>query len=295
MLHKGCHSRSVLKGSKEDDKSASRYASEGFCPSDFMDTLAIEQGSVQCDKLTLSYGQHVAVDSLTGVFPAGSMTAIMGPNGGGKSTLLKALAGHIAITSGTLTLGMRTSNDFAYLPQHHDNDRSFPLSVGDVVAMGLCPHAGFYSAFASKERLQVEQAIKDVGLGGFSERPLTALSGGQWQRVLFARMSLQKASIILLDEPFAAIDTPTMEDLSQILTRWSQEGHTIISVLHDLEIVREVFPNTLLLARQCIAWGPTKEVLTLEHLRASRAATRKWVSDVPPPSSPYEYEMRPDV
>ncbi len=100
-----------------------------------------------------------------------------------------------------------------------------------------------------------------------------ALSGGQFQRVLFARLLLQDAAIILLDEPFRAVDTKTVEDLLRLIGRWHSEGRTVIAALHDLDQVRAHFPKTLLIAREVVAWGPTKQVLTAEAPRSRRASS----------------------
>ena len=117
---------------------------------------------------------------------------------------------------------------------------------------------------------RVLRAIETVGLGGFEARTVGTLSGGQLQRALFARVLVQDARIILLDEPFAAIDSHTTADLIAILQRWSGEGRTVIAVLHDHEAVRAHFPQTLLLARECVAWGPTGEALNAAHLLEAR-------------------------
>ena len=117
---------------------------------------------------------------------------------------------------------------------------------------------------------RVSQAIGDVGLTGFEQRAIGALSGGQLQRALFARVLVQDAAIILLDEPFTAIDNATTRDLMALIGRWRQEGRTVIAVLHDLDLVREHFPRTLLLARTAVAWGATGEVLTIDNLAAAR-------------------------
>jgi zinc/manganese transport system ATP-binding protein len=103
-----------------------------------------------------------------------------------------------------------------------------------------------------------------------------ALSGGQFQRVLFARLLLQDAAIILLDEPFRAVDTKTVDDLVRLIHRWHGEGRTVIAALHDLDQVREHFAKTLLLAREVVAWGPTKQVLTAKNLAKSRQLTEAW-------------------
>ena len=123
--------------------------------------------------------------------------------------------------------------------------------------------------------------IAAVGLAGFENRPVGTLSGGQLQRALFARVLVQDSRLILLDEPFAAIDSHTTADLVAILKRWSGEGRTVIAVLHDHEAVKAHFPQTLLLARACVAWGPTGEALNAEHLLAARRMCEAFHDDAP--------------
>jgi zinc/manganese transport system ATP-binding protein len=125
-------------------------------------------------------------------------------------------------------------------------------------------------------RDEAERALDAVGLGGFGKRPVGSLSAGQFQRVLFARMLLQDARVILLDEPFAALDARTTADLLDVVARWHGERRTVVAVLHDLDQVRAHFPHTLLLARDPVAWGPTADVLTDAHLARARAMAEAW-------------------
>ena len=203
----------------------------------------------------------------------GSLTAIVGPNGAGKSTLLKGVIGTLAPLEGGVALGGISRDDIAYLPQQSDIDRSFPISVRDLVAMGLWREIGPFGRVRAHHRDRIAAAISAVGLTGFEDRPIGALSGGQMQRVLFARLLLQEARLVLLDEPFTAIDARTMADLLDLVRRWHDEGRTVLAVLHDFETVRDHFPQTLMLARELVAHGPTATVLTAENqLRARTMA-----------------------
>jgi zinc/manganese transport system ATP-binding protein len=116
----------------------------------------------------------------------------------------------------------------------------------------------------------VEQAIAPVGLTGFEQRPIGTLSGGQMQRMLFARVLLQDARVIVLDEPFNAIDVKTVGDLLGLVRRWHGENRTVMAALHDIQLVEQHFPQTLLLAREPVAWGDTAQVLSAENLRKAR-------------------------
>ncbi|MEM9969609.1 MAG: zinc ABC transporter ATP-binding protein AztA [Pseudomonadota bacterium] len=221
--------------------------------------------------LTLGYDRHPAVHHLQAEIPEGSLTAVVGPNGAGKSTLLKGVTGALSPLEGRVRFDGFTQDDIAYLPQQSDVDRSFPLSVVDLVSMGLWREIGAFGWLGRERRARVEQAIGAVGLSGFESRSIGSLSGGQMQRVLFARLLLQDASLVLLDEPFTAIDARTMADLIEVVKAWHREGRTVIAVLHDHETVRTHFPETLMLARELVAHGPTDRVLTADnHARALR-------------------------
>ena len=215
--------------------------------------------------LTLGYDRLPAVQNLQAEIAVGSLTAIVGPNGAGKSTLLKGITGSLTPLDGRVTFGAMNREDIAYLPQQSDLDRSFPLSVVDLVAMGLWREIGPFGWLGRERRARVDAAIAAVGLTGFESRAIATLSGGQLQRALFARLMLQDAQLVLLDEPFTAIDAHTMADLITVIQRWHGEGRTVIAVLHDVETVHSYFPDTLLLARELVAYGPTTRVLTAEN------------------------------
>jgi zinc/manganese transport system ATP-binding protein len=226
--------------------------------------------AITFDDLTLGYGRRPAVHHLSGEIATGSLMAVVGPNGAGKSTLLKGIVGTLRPLQGQVELAGRARTGIAYLPQAADLDRSFPLSVYDLVAMGLWSRAGLFGSIGRQDRGRIEEAVAAVGLTGFERRAISTLSGGQMQRVLFARLLLQDAEIILLDEPFTAIDAKTTADLLDLVRRWHHESRTVIAVLHDLDVVKRVFPQTLLIAREPVAWGDTGEVLNAANLLKAR-------------------------
>jgi zinc/manganese transport system ATP-binding protein len=226
--------------------------------------------AIRFDNLTLGYDRHPALHHLSGAILRGSLTAIIGPNGAGKSTLLKGIVGALKPLGGRIDLVGLTTRDIAYLPQLADVDRSFPVNLYDFVAMGLWRDVGAFGTIGRKQTAAIEAAIAAVGLEGFERRAISTLSGGQMQRTLFARLLLQDAPVILLDEPFNAIDTRTSADLLDLVHRWHGEGRTIIAVLHDMETVARHFPETMLLARELIAWGSTEDVCTPANLLAAR-------------------------
>ncbi len=229
--------------------------------------------------LTLGYDGHPAVHHLSGRFPAGSLTAVCGPNGAGKSTLIKGLAGALLPLGGAIDRGGLRAGDIGYLPQAAEIDRSFPIDVFDFVSLGRIRRAGLFGRIGAADALAAQAAIVAVGLEGFEHRQIGALSGGQTQRVLFARLMAQDASVILLDEPFVAVDERTMADLLALIGKWHAERRTIVAVLHDFSLVRAHFPDTLLLARECVAWGPTADALSPGNLAVARAMSEAFDED----------------
>jgi zinc/manganese transport system ATP-binding protein len=220
--------------------------------------------------LTLGYDRHPAVHHLDGAVRVGSLMAVVGPNGAGKSTLFKGVVGAIKPLAGCIELNGVRPQDIAYLPQVAEIDRSFPIGVYDMVAMGLWHSKGLFGGIGARDRDAVEHAIEAVGLTGFEQRAIGTLSGGQMQRMLFARLLLQDARVIVLDEPFNAIDAKTSADLMALVRRWHGEQRTVLSAMHDLELVKANFPETLLLAREPVAWGVTGEVLTPDNMLKAR-------------------------
>lgn len=226
------------------------------------------QAALELDHVSLGWRDRVAVRDATGRFDRGSFTAIVGPNGAGKSTLIKGLMGHISPLRGRLIQGAGLR--LACLPQVSELDTSFPVTVYDLVAMGVWSNSGAWRALTARDHERVAQALNDVGLGDFGARVIGTLSGGQLQRALFARLMLHEADILLLDEPFSAVDRHTTETLMGLLKHWHAQGKTLIVVLHDLDMVHQHFPRTLLMGRQVVAWGDTASVLTPDNLHKAR-------------------------
>ena len=219
--------------------------------------------------VTLGYDRHPAVHHLTGEVASGALLAVIGPNGAGKSTLLRGITGILKPLGGSISLGGIDTRDVAYLPQTSEIDRSFPISVYDFVGTGLWRKTGFFGGVGRGAREGIAQALAAVGLTGFENRGIGTLSGGQMQRLLFARVLLQDARLIVLDEPFNAIDAKTAADLLELVKHWHTERRTVLAALHDLEMVRVSFPEALLLARGPVAWGLTAQVLTPDNLHVA--------------------------
>ena len=234
-------------------------------------------GAITLHGLTLGYDRHPAVHHLDGVIPPGALLALVGPNGAGKSTLLKGIVGEIPCLEGRIARpGLEDA--IAYLPQAAEIDRSFPLSVLDLVAMGLWRRLGPWQS-ARRHRATLLDALAAVGLAGFEARLIGTLSGGQFQRALFARLIVQDARVLLLDEPFTGVDGRTTADLLALVRAWHGQGRTIVAALHDLGQVRSHFPHTLLLAREGVAWGATEWVLTPQNLARAQSLSEAWDED----------------
>jgi len=224
--------------------------------------------NIDIQNLTLTYERHPAVHHLNATIKQGDWLALVGPNGAGKSTLLNALAGLTKVKEGAIRgIG---SEQIAYLPQQTQLNKNFPITVFELVATGLWVETGFSKSLTRKHHEFCEAAISAVGLEGFEHRVIHTLSGGQLQRSLFARVLVQDQPVILLDEPFNAIDSKTLDDLTKVIKNWHQDERTVVMVTHDLDYVQEHCPKSLLLARECIDFGETKKVLSKENLKKAR-------------------------
>lgn len=220
--------------------------------------------------LTVGYQRHPAVHHLTADIHSGDFLALVGPNGAGKSTLLKTILGQLSPIEGSVDYVGITKNDISYLPQASSVDRKFPITAEQFVATGMWHELGAFASVRRRHVHRIHHALHTVGLAGFENRTLDALSGGQFQRVLFARKLIQDAKLLILDEPFSAVDEKTVDDLMQVLINLHSRGATIIAVVHNLSLVRTYFPKTMLLSRELIAFGQTESVLTPDNLvRAS--------------------------
>lgn len=232
--------------------------------------MVVEPSAIELQHLWLGWRDRIAVRDITGSFAQGSLTAIVGPNGAGKSTLIKGIAGRLNPLRGQIAMKTDPTHRLACLPQSAELDLDFPISTFDLVALGSWHRVGAWRGLDGPGFDAVDEALRLVGLAGFGQRPVDTLSGGQLQRALFARLMLRQAQIIMLDEPFSAVDRATTEDLLALLQAWHAEGRTVIAVLHDLDIVRAHFPQTLLLAGQVVEWGPTEQVLSPANLHLAR-------------------------
>lgn len=223
--------------------------------------------------LSVSYGEKAVLTSVDATFPRGQMAAIIGPNGAGKSTLLKSALGVVSTLSGEALFFDQSLDQararIAYVPQRASIDWDFPVSVIDVVLMGLYSRTGAFRFYTKADRKSAIEALEKVDMADFAKRQIGQLSGGQQQRVFLARALAQKAELYLLDEPLAGVDAPTETIIINVLRQLRNDGATVIVVHHDLETVPDYFDHVFLLNIRAIAEGPVDLIFNADTLRAA--------------------------
>jgi len=198
--------------------------------------------------------------------------AIMGPNGSGKSTLVKILVGMLSPESGEVrVLGMKPKmarKYIGYMPQRETIAKHFPIKVKDIMILGASS-----KRFPSDEEIEnAKESLERVGLSQLWERRFSALSQGQQQRIMFARALAKKPRLLILDEPFNAVDVPSRNLMVNILQEEREKGMGIVAVVHNINPLLHQIENIILLNRRCISWGRTEEVLTPENLKKAYGA-----------------------
>ena len=227
---------------------------------------------IRLDHVTVAYSQErPALHDISLTIEEGKIVGIIGPNGAGKSTLMKAILGlidskgQIAQCDGDEDLHGR----IAYVEQRSQIDIHFPMTVKECVSLGIYPKVGLFRRLGKKEWQEVEKVLDTVGLLDLQERPITDLSGGQFQRMLLARCLVQDLDYLFLDEPFVGIDSVSEQMMVHLLKDLSKNGKTIVIVHHDLSKVEEYFDQLILLNTKLVAYGPVQEVFTPDYLRAA--------------------------
>lgn len=236
--------------------------------------------------VTLAYRNKIVQKHINGTFEKASMTAVIGSNGCGKSTLIKAIARIIKPAQGYIENSF-PKNKIAYLAQISEIDRSFPVTVFDFVSCGLWASTGAFKALTSTQQENIASALAAVGMSAHQQQLIGELSGGQFQRIRFAQLALQDAELILLDEPFAGVDEHTVTDLMCLLHYWHEQGKTLITVLHDLELVRQQFPQVIALEQaHLLGWGETSLYLDRYHKKITPTNTEYKTSALPQKEHP---------
>jgi ABC-type Mn2+/Zn2+ transport system ATPase subunit len=228
---------------------------------------------LEVDNLTVSYNGKYALDSVSFGVQAGERVAIVGPNGAGKSTLFKALVGLIHPKSGNIETN---GAEFGYVTQRSAVDWSFPVTVHDVVMMGRIGKMGWLRWQRPRDREMVQRCLAQVGMSEYASRQIGELSGGQQQRVFIARALAQEASILLMDEPFSGVDTPSQEAILQILDALRKQDVTVLVSTHDLNLAVERFDRLALINGQLIAYGEPQQAITPQTLAAAYGGQAVW-------------------
>lgn len=199
---------------------------------------------IRFNTLRAGYQGQSVTPPVTGQLAAGSMTALVGANGSGKSTLLKTIAGLLPPIAGRCELQV-SRRDIGWMPQRTELETRFPLTVFELVSIGCWPRRGWFGGINRVLRREIWQALEAVQMGDYADAQPATLSGGQLQRVLFARLMLQRSQLWLLDEPFNGIDSQTVTLLMSILEQQQQAGTTLLVVLHDRPLVARYFSNVM--------------------------------------------------
>lgn len=211
-------------------------------------------------------GSSTVLKNVSAQIPKNQLGAIVGPNGAGKSTLLKTIMGIHTPYEGDISILSAAKLPIAYVPQRENIDWRFPVSVYEVVEMGVIKDNLFWRSKQSDKRTVLE-SLEQVGMQAYATRQISELSGGQQQRVFIARALAQKAEIYLLDEPFAGLDAEAEVEILHVLQSMTKDSKSVIAVHHDLLTVSGFFDYCLLLNKTSIAEGPIPTVLTNENLR----------------------------
>lgn len=223
---------------------------------------------VSSHAMTIGYGAHALAKDLHFKVGAGEICAVVGPNGAGKSTFLKTILGLQPALQGEVAWHGDSQPAKAYLGQRDEFDGQFPIRVRDLVTMGAWHGLGFWSHINDAKQQAVEEALAQTQLTAIANQPLHECSSGQLQRCLFARAIVQDAPLLLLDEPFTAMDQSTQANLLTIIESWRRQGKGQIIVLHDLVAVRALSDHVLLIGEGKSCFGPPSDILTTQNLVA---------------------------
>jgi manganese/zinc/iron transport system ATP- binding protein len=226
--------------------------------------------AIEIYQLSVNYDKTSALWDINVSIPEGSLVGIIGPNGAGKSTLLKALLGFVKpLTGKTTFFGLpfqKMKSRIAYVPQRGKIDWEFPITAFDVVLMGRYPKLKGLKWYRKADKEAARKMLVRLEMESLADRQISELSGGQQQRLFIARALLQEGDILLLDEPFSAIDQATEELLIKLLKELKGQGKTILVVHHDLKTAESYFDQALLLNTSLVAYGECKTALTSDNL-----------------------------
>ncbi len=229
--------------------------------------------NITLDNLTVTYNNaKLALYNASCTVEAGSITALVGPNGCGKSTLFKSIMGFLSPSQGRVLVGGTSVKKaqkrqwMAYVPQADEVDWNFPVSVFDVVMMGRYGYMNLLRIPSAKDKRLVMESLERVGMTEFRHHQIGELSGGQKKRAFLARALAQEGKVILLDEPFTGVDVKTEKRIIDLMIQLREEGHTILVSTHDLMSISTFCDRTILLNQTILASGTTEETFTEENL-----------------------------
>ncbi len=231
-----------------------------------------EVPGIEALEVCVDYNGTVALYDASLSLKSGSICGLVGMNGAGKSTFFKALMGFVRPSRGAIRInGLPVSQAqrdqaVAYVPQNEEVDFSFPVSVWDVVMMGRYGSMNFLRVSRESDRQAVKHALERVELLELRNRPIGSLSGGQRKRAFLARAIAQRASVLLLDEPFSGVDVRTEKLMAELFLQFQKEGRTILISTHDLSHVRDFCDLVVLINKTVLAYGETSEIFTQENL-----------------------------
>ena len=228
---------------------------------------------IAVDNISVTYSNaRLALYNASCYVEPGTITGLVGPNGGGKSTLFKSIMGFLSPTQGNVHIdGISVTKAqkqqlMAYVPQSDEVDWNFPISVFDVVMMGRYGHMNMFRIPSRKDRRLVIESLERVGMSEFQNRQIGELSGGQKKRAFLARALAQEGKVILLDEPFTGVDVKTQKSIITLLMQLRDEGHTVLVSTHDLSSISTFCDRVILLNQTILAAGTTEETFTEENL-----------------------------
>ncbi len=232
-----------------------------------------KEPQVELEHVYVSYQNAIALEDISLTIWPGQFLAVIGPNGSGKTTLLRTILGLMPVLQGTVRVFGRPPRALGklrqyigYVPQITKIDYSFPITVSNVVLMGLIGQMGLFHMAGKREREQVGRALEEMDIADLARRQIGELSGGQRQRVFLARALVSEPKLLFLDEPTTGVDTTTSSSLYEFLLQLHQEGITIVLVSHDIGVVAEYVDQIACMNRRLIAHGRPQEVLNGEVL-----------------------------
>jgi manganese/zinc/iron transport system ATP- binding protein len=233
-------------------------------------TNNIQHPAIELHNVTVAYHQKPVLWNIDYTLPTGKLIGIIGPNGSGKTTMIKSIMGLVPLSSGYVKIYDqpldKVRQKVSYVPQRGSVDWDFPANVMDVVLMGRTRPNNLFKRISSQDRQIAMESIQKVKMEQFIHRQISELSGGQQQRVFLARALAQEADLYLMDEPFTGVDAATENAIIELLKEMRSQGKTILVVHHDLQTVKEYFDWVVLLNTRLIAIGKTEDVFTDDKL-----------------------------